>query len=54
MYYFTDTWYGDVHQYRTLREAKREARKMTYGHSIVIYRDAQIVATVKPHENPLP
>ena len=54
MYYFTDTWYGDVHQFRTLHEAKREAQKMTYGHSIVIISNGEIVATVKPRENPLP
>jgi hypothetical protein len=54
MYTFTDTWYGDVYQYSTLSAAKREAKKLTYGHSIAIYRKGEIVAIVKPNERPLP
>ena len=51
---FTDTWYGDVYQHPTLSTAKREAKKLTFGHSIAIYRKGEIVAIVKPNERPLP
>lgn len=54
MYTFRDNWYGDVYSFRTLKEAKREAQKMTYGHSIAIYRGWDIVAVVSPDEDPLP
>jgi hypothetical protein len=54
MYYFTDTWYGNVYEFRTLREAKREAKQMTCGHSIAIFRNGEIVSTVKPREKPFP
>lgn len=54
MYTFRDTWYGDIHEYRTLREAKRAAKSMTCGHSIAIYRNGEIQAIVPPRERPLP
>lgn len=54
MYSFRDTWYGDVFEFPTLRKAKREAQKMTCGHCIQIYKEGEIVAVVKPKENPLP
>ncbi len=54
MYTFRDNWYGDVSSYPTLKEAKREAQKHTYGHRIAIYRGMDIVAIVNPDEDPLP
>lgn len=54
MYTFTDNWYGDSFTFPTLARAKREAKKHTYGHSIAIYNKGDIVAVVKPQENPLP
>lgn len=52
MYWFRDNWYGDIHEYPTLREAKKEARKRTYGHVIYIHAKGQIVAKIEPRENP--
>lgn len=54
MYTFRDNWYGDVYSFPTLKKAKQEAAKHTYGHSIAIYRGWDIVAVVAPDENPLP
>ena len=54
MYTFRDTWYGDVYNYPTLSAAKRAAKRLTYGHSIAIYHNSEIVAVVRPSENPLP
>lgn len=53
-YYFLDNWSGDCHEYGTLREAKKEAKKYTYGFSVVIHKGGAIAALVEPHENPLP
>ena len=53
-YTFTDNWYGDSYQFTTLREAKKEARKHTCGHSIHIYKQGTIVSVVKPNERPMP
>lgn len=54
MYTFRDNWYGDVYSFPTLKEAKQEAAKHTYGHSIAIFRGWDIVAVIAPDENPLP
>lgn len=54
MFTFTDNWYGDVFSFPTLGQAKREAKKHTVGHCIAIYHKGEIVAVVKPQENPLP
>lgn len=54
MYYFTDNWVGDVYRFPSLREAKKEAKKHTCGHSIAIFHDMEIVAVVAPSERPLP
>ena len=55
-YYFTDNWVGNVYNFATIREAKKEAKKHTYGHSIAIYsrKSGSIVTFVAPRENPLP
>ncbi len=53
-FYFTDNWVGDVYKFDTLRQAKKEAKNHTCGHTIAIYCDGQIVSLVKPRENPLP
>lgn len=54
MFWFLDNWCGDTHEYRTLREAKKEARKCTYGHSVSIHHNGAIVAVIEAKENPLP
>lgn len=54
MYTFRDNWVGDIYQYPTLREAKKEAKHYTWGFSINIYHNGEIVAIVPPRENPFP
>lgn len=54
MYTFQDNWVGDNHQYSTLREAKKEAKRYTFGHCIYIYHKGETVAIVPPREKPLP
>jgi hypothetical protein len=53
-FYFKDNWAGDIHNFDTLRQAKKEAKNHTLGHSIAIYSGGDIVAIVKPNETPLP
>lgn len=54
MYTFMDNWYGDIYEYRTKREAEREAKKHTNGHCVHIYKNGEIVSVIRPNENPLP
>ncbi len=54
MYTFVDNWYRNHYEFASLREAKKEAAKVTYGFCIPIYKKGTIVAVVQPKENPLP
>ena len=51
---FRDNWSGENHQFASLSEAKQAAKQLTFGFSIYIYRDGDIVAIVEANENPLP
>lgn len=53
-YHFLDNWVGNCYEFSTLREAKREAQKRTYGFCIHIYCDGKVVATIEPKDQPLP
>ena len=39
-YWYRDNWYGDVHEFDTLREAKKAARTET-GVTVTVYRHAK-------------
>jgi hypothetical protein len=45
-YYYKDNWSGDIHQFSTLREAKKEAKKED-GNSIAIFKGLDCVEIVK-------
>lgn len=54
-YHFLDNWNNGLHEFDTLREAKREARRHTCGFTLYIYDDTgKQVATVPPAERPFP
>lgn len=53
-YEFIDNWSGENHQFASLKDAKQAAKQLTFGFSIYIYRDGDIVAIVEANENPLP
>lgn len=53
-FHFIDNWTGDLHEFATLREAKRAAKSLTHGYQIAITKERRIVAVVEPNENPLP
>lgn len=54
MYTFTDNFNGDKYSFATLREAKKEANKHTYGFPVYITKGMDIVAVIAPKDNPLP
>lgn len=53
-YRFIDNFSGDSYQFASLKEAKQAAKRHTFGFTIYIYRDCDMVAIVEAHENPLP
>ena len=53
-YEFIDNWSGENHQFASLKEAKQAAKQLTFGFSIYIYREGDIVAVLEPNDTPLP
>ena len=53
-YRFRDNFYGDSHQFVSLREAKQAAKQLTFGYPIYIFSGNSIVAVVKANDKPLP
>lgn len=53
-FHFRDNWTGDLHEFATLREAKKAAKQHTLGHVIYIHKGREVVAVIPPRENPLP
>ena len=53
-YEFIDNFSGDSYQFASLKEAKQAAKQLTFGFSIYIYREGDIVAIVEPNDTPLP
>lgn len=53
-YRFIDNFSGDSYQFASLKEAKQAAKRHTFGFSIYIYRDGDIVAIVEANDTPLP
>ena len=53
-YHFLDNWVGNLYEFSTLRKAKKEAQKRTYGFCIYIYCDGKTVAKIEPKDQPLP
>ena len=53
-YRFRDNFSNDSYQFASLREAKKEAKYHTYGFSVYIYCNGEIVAVVDPNDKPLP
>lgn len=54
-FHFLDNWNNGLHEFDTIREAKREARRHTCGFTLYIYDDTgKQVATVPPAERPFP
>ena len=53
-YEFIDNWSGENHQFASLKEAKQAAKQLTFGFSIYIYREGDIVAIVEANDKPLP
>lgn len=54
LYEFASNWSGIILSFRTLQDAKREAKKYTYGFPVYIYCRGEVVATVQPDDEPLP
>ena len=53
-YRFIDNFSGDSYQFASLKDAKQAAKQLTFGFSIYIYRDCDIVAVLEPNDTPLP
>ena len=53
-YRFQDNFSGDSYQFASLREAKKVAKKHTWGFPVYIYCDGDIVAVVDANDKPLP
>ena len=53
-YEFIDNFSGDSYQFASLKEAKQAAKQLTFGFSIYIYREGDIVAVLEPNDTPLP
>ena len=53
-YRFQDNFNGDRYQFVTLREAKKAAKKHTWGFPVYIYCGRDIAAIVNPEDKPLP
>ena len=53
-YEFRDNFSGDSYQFASLKDAKQAAKQLTFGFSIYIYRDGDIVAVVEANDKPLP
>ena len=53
-YTFQDNFSGDNYQFASLKEAKKEAKHLTFGYPIYIYCNGEIVAVVDANDKPLP
>ena len=53
-YTFRDNFSNDRYEFVSLREAKKEAKKYTYGFPIYIFEKGNIVAVVEANDKPLP
>lgn len=53
-YSFRDNFSGDRYEFVSLREAKKEAKQLTFGFPIYIYDRGEIVAIVEANDKPLP
>ena len=53
-YKFQDNFNGDWFRFVSLIEAKKAAKKHTYGFPIYIYDRGEIAAIVNPNDKPIP
>ena len=53
-YTFQDNFSGDRYEFVSLIEAKKAAKKHTYGFPIYIYDRGEIAAIVNPNDKPIP
>lgn len=53
-YSFRDNFSNDRYEFVSLREAKKEAKHLTFGYPIYIYCNGEIAAVVNPNDKPLP
>lgn len=53
-YRFRDNFCNDRYEFVSLREAKKEAKQLTFGNPIYIFKDREIVAVVDANDKPLP
>ena len=53
-YRLRDNFIGDSYQFASLKEAKQAAKQLTFGNTIYIFKDRDIVAVVESNDKPLP